>query len=600
MSQLPEITYVAYRQEGELPRKAAFIPVEVSLEGLSDVQIQILGHLMDAVNAINPVFQDQFDVRTLMLRQLVKKLIPVSAAEERQLLEDYLHILDLQNGPYAMLPRKNHMLDIPPTRLRSLAEAAGCSAPEELEQVLDLFTEAKDTPRKANFYPQDLTESEFKSLGKAAYLVNSSVRRAKDGSLQVVLNEETYRKQLAVCVEHLRAARELVEDRDLHMYIDAKIVELEFGSEEARRIADYIWIKQANPIDFVLSSAIEVYTDDYKNIRGAAAGGVYVRNSSAEALLQALIERVPRFESEAPWSWKRENIDPATLPRLKFVDVLAWSGDYIGSPNTTLAQSLPNDAWISQNIGTVNMVYSNTTRAIYKVGGRMLAIEMLPSADFQRFNTLLFDADQLHSALHEIGHTTGSMDPDHSRGQPSDYLEDEYSWLEETRAELFGIWALELLEEDGVIDRETLEASHATFLLTMLGALRFEPVQAHTSARNAIFHQFEQAGVIELLTEDDRTCFRIQTDRVHAVVCEMLKTIADLKATGDKAGTMALREALVYPDPLQKEIEQRTADLPLGRGLIFPALKRTGDTYMPELVYPANFSEQSKFNSSVS
>jgi hypothetical protein len=281
---------------------------------------------------------------------------------------------------------------------------------------------------------------------------------------------------------------------------------------------------------------------------------------------------------------------------LKYVDVLAWAGDYIGSPNTTLAQSLPNDQWVAKNIGTVNMVYMNTTRAIHQVAGQMIAAEFLPGAEIKRLKDLLFESAQLHSALHEIGHTTGRMDPEHNQGQPGDYLEEEYSWLEESRAELFGLWSLKLLVEDGVIEKEMARACYDAFLLTMITGLRFDPAQAHVKARNAIFHYFSEHGVVDKIEEGGKTRFAIAHDKAHSVTSKLLKIVGDLKAAGDKDGVAGLREAYIYVDPMKEELDQRMADIPLGRGLIFPQLKQEKGRYLRELIYPEDFSSQPKFN----
>jgi len=307
------------------------------------------------------------------------------------------------------------------------------------------------------------------------------------------------------------------------------------------------------------------------------------------------VERVEQFEHEAPWTWKKETINPDNLPELKFVDVLAWSGDYVTSPNTTLAQSLPNDRWVIENVGTVNMVFNNTTRAISRVSGQLMAEEFLPAGEAERVRAGLFDGSQLHSALHEIGHTTGRMDPEHSAGQPSDYLEEEYSWLEEARAELFGIWAMPLLVEDHVISQETAEASCAGFLLTLLGALRFEPVQAHTMARNLIFHAYEQEGALSTAVEAGKERFSLNPEKIYQVTADLLKTIADIKAAGDKDGAVELRERWMYPDPRRQQLDERTSMLPLGRGLIFPQLEKDGGRYTARLRYPGSFSEQPLF-----
>ncbi|MBN1265270.1 MAG: hypothetical protein JXA25_07240 [Anaerolineales bacterium] len=596
MKEIPDIQYVSYQQAGEQPRRAAFIPVECDFSGLSERDLQVVGHLIEAVEAINPIFRDQFDPRTAQIQQFVLQLLDLKecSKSEKETLEDYLQILNLQNSPFSLLPRKNNLLQIPRDRMQALAELAGPEAEKTLSTVSNLFYEDIATPDFANFYPPDFREEDFTALGSDATIVNSRVVRGKDGTVHAVLNEEIYQSTLKKVIEHLRAARNLVTNLDFSLYLDAKIVEMQTGSEEARRVADAAWIRHRSTIDIVISSALEVYLDAYKNIRGAATGGVFLRNEAAEELLAAVVERVPRFEYEAPWTWKKETVNPDNLPHLKFVDVLSWTGDYVTGPNTTLAQSLPNDRWVTENVGTVNMVFNNTTRAVSRVTGRLMAVEFF-AEDQHNLIDLLFEGNQLHSALHEIGHTTGIMDPEHSTGQPSDYLEEEYSWLEETRAELFGLWVLPLLVEDGIISSELAAASRSGFLLTLLGALRFEPVQAHTMARNLIFHSFEEQNIIVRNKEHGRTRYALDADNIHTAVTGLLKTIADIKAAGDKPAAVRLRERLMFPDPRREELDQRTSELPLGRGLIFPQLEKEGNRFLPESSYVSKFYRQPVF-----
>lgn len=596
MKEIPDIQYVSYQQAGEQPRRAAFIPVECDFSGLSERDLQVVGHLIEAVEAINPIFRDQFDPRTAQIQQFVLQLLDLKecSKSEKETLEDYLQILNLQNSPFSLLPRKNNLLQIPRDRMQALAELAGPEAEKTLSTVSNLFYEDIATPDFANFYPPDFREEDFTALGSDATIVNSRVVRGKDGTVHAVLNEEIYQSTLKKVIEHLRAARNLVTNLDFSLYLDAKIVEMQTGSEEARRVADAAWIRHRSTIDIVISSALEVYLDAYKNIRGAATGGVFLRNEAAEELLAAVVERVPRFEYEAPWTWKKETVNPDNLPHLKFVDVLSWTGDYVTGPNTTLAQSLPNDRWVTENVGTVNMVFNNTTRAVSRVTGRLMAVEFF-AEDQHNLIDLLFEGNQLHSALHEIGHTTGIMDPEHSTGQPSDYLEEEYSWLEETRAELFGLWVLPLLVEDGIISSELAAASRSGFLLTLLGALRFEPVQAHTMARNLIFHSFEEQNIIVRKKEHGRTRYALDADNIHTAVTGLLKTIADIKAAGDKPAAVRLRERLMFPDPRREELDRRTSELPLGRGLIFPQLEKEGNRFLPESSYVSKFYRQPVF-----
>ncbi len=310
--------------------------------------------------------------------------------------------------------------------------------------------------------------------------------------------------------------------------------------------------------------------------------------------MKALVDHVPDWEANAPWTWKKSEINPETLPKLKFVDVLTWAGDYVSGPFTTIAQSLPNDEWVIQNIGTVNMVYMNTGKAVHSVGGNLAASEFLSKAEYDSSKDLLFDANQLHSALHEIGHTTGRMSDENAGKQPRDFLEDEYSYLEETRAELFGLWSLEALVKDEVITAETARACYNGMLISMITSLKFDPVQAHNKARNGMFHLFMDKGLIQTVVEDGKTRYFIDHSVAHAVVSDLLGEIGNIKSVGDKQAAVDFREKYVFTDDLKPEIEERTADFPLGRGLIFPELVRDGDKYKAELEYP-EFRNQSKF-----
>ena len=78
------------------------------------------------------------------------------------------------------------------------------------------------------------------------------------------------------------------------------------------------------------------------------------------------------------------------------------------------------------------------------------------------------------------------------------------------------------------------------------------------------------------------------------VVTEMLAMVGNLKAAGDKAGAIDLRETYCYTDDLRPQIEERTKDAPLGRGLVFPQIVQKDEGYTRELTYTP-FAQQRKF-----
>ncbi len=587
------IEFIPYQQHEEPSRRAGITTVDFDFASgrFSDDEIQMLGHLIAAANEMNAVFRDQFNPSTPKIQETLQAMLDTAKEDEGEPIRNYLYLLCLQNAPWALLPRKNHLLQLAPEKALELAKQAGVE--ESFNEIREFLFSPVSLSDRANYYPEDLSEQELEELGKAGRCVNASVLRDESGKPYSVLNEKRYRPFCERAISHLKEARSYSSNISFQLYLDAKIEELKSGTEQARRLADYHWVRHDSPIDIIISTAIEVYLDNWKNAKGAASGNVTVLNRDADALLKSIISNVPDLEKNAPWTHRRTEIDPEALPRLKFVDVATWSGDYVTGPMTTIAQSLPNDEWVGKNIGTVNMVYRNTGKAVHSISGDLIAKEFLVKEVVDTFADQLFEAGQVHSALHEIGHTTGKQDPEH-QGEPRDYLEAEYSPLEEARAELFGMWAAERLSESGVISKELAMASHYSMLLSMITSLKFEPNQAHTQARNMMWHYFMDHGAIESLVEEGKERYRLNFENVSNVICDMLKTVADLKAAGDKQSAFKLRETYCYSDPKKAEIEERTKESPLGRGLIFPQLVKKDGKYTRENVYP-EFCLQQKF-----
>ncbi|ADK82197.1 hypothetical protein [Sediminispirochaeta smaragdinae] len=567
METIPQPYFLPYRQHGEPEHRAGFAAVDFPWQELSSSEAELLHYLCLAAEEMNEVFCWQFCPDTSIILHFLDTITPYANEHEGESLSAYRHLLLLQNAPWSLQPRKNHLLEIEEERVKALAELAGSL--EAFLHIRRYLFDLVPVPGRCSFYPPDLTDEELESLGSPAGEVNRVLFRGNDGGVDTIRNEQLFPEACGRAADYLRKAWELSDNISFKLYLDAKITELETGSLEARRVADYLWIRHDSPIDIVISTALEVYLDAWKNNKGAACAAVTRIDTKSDRLIKDLLGLVPELEATAPWKWKRSEIDVHCLPRLKFVDVLLWSGDYVTGPMTVGAQSLPNDEWIGKNIGTVNMVYQNTGRAVHSLSGSILADQFLPREILDIVGKSLFEGGQLHSALHEIGHTTGLQDPDH-QGEASVWLGGEYSTFEELRAELFGMWACEKAVAASVIDRPLADAAHYAMLLTMLRSLAFVPDQAHTNARNIMFHYFEEKRAIVSTTEGR---FRYDFALLHPAVERLLAEVADIKASGNLSAAKGLKERFCYDHPDRKLFEEKTKALPLGRGLIFPIVE---------------------------
>ncbi len=582
--------FVPYKQKDEPERRAGIVKVEVPLEGLSENQLQLIGHLNRAADEMNSIFVRQFYRNTPEISTFLRNIRPYLEEDEQKRLDEYYTVLHIQNGPWSSVPKKNHLLQIEYAKVEKAAAQAGDT--EGVQKYKDLFFDEVKLSKKAEFYPEELSEGELEKLGEEGEKVNTLIRR-ENGEFRAIKNEAFYRDSCRKAAAHLAEAREWSEDPEFTLYLDAKIEELHTGSDEARRLADYHWIRHSSSVDIVLSTALEVYLDEWRNAKGSACAGVLSRNTEMDALLQQFVDAVPQWEHNAPWSWRRSEINPEQLPRLKFVDVWNWTGDYVSSPLTVLAQSLPNDEWVGKHIGTVNMVYKNTGDAVHQVRGNIMAEEFLPKEVIEAYGDTLFYGSQIHAALHEIGHTTGRQDPDHPK-QPSLYLKDEYSILEEARAELFGMWAAGQAAESGIVTKKVSEACLQYMVISMVGALKFKAEQAHNIARNIIFHYLKERSALEIVQEEGKNKIHLDIPATYSAVEELLGRVGDIKSSGDRDAAAQLRREYCFEDPLRAEIEKRTQKMPLGTGIVFPTIKNREGKFVREIEYP-EFTRQAKF-----
>ncbi|MFO7729479.1 MAG: hypothetical protein R6V86_01810 [Spirochaetia bacterium] len=582
--------FVPYKQKGEPQRRAGIIKVEVPLEKLTDSQLQLIGHLNRAADEMNQIFVQQCFRDTPQIAAFLEKIRPFLSREEQQRLDEYNTVLHLQNGPWTDVPRKNHQLQLSYQSVEDAARQAGEST--RLNHYKDFLFDAVEFPKRVEFYPEDMTEAQLQALGPEGSKVNTVVRKEQD-SFVALRNEELFKNACRRAATHLAEARKWAEDPEFSLYLDAKIEELHTGSDEARRLSDYHWIRHSSSVDIVISTALEVYLDGWQNAKGAACAGVLSRNTEMDIVLQRFVDFVPQLERSAPWKWTRTEIDPEQLPRLKFVDVWNWAGDYVGSPLTVLAQSLPNDEWVGKHIGTVNMVYKNTGEAVHAVRGDIMAAEFLPRHIGEVYKDSLFYANQIHATLHEIGHTTGMQDPEHPQ-HAAVYLKDEYSILEEARAELFGMWAGQQAADAGIIPKQIADAGQYGMVISMITALKFKAEQAHNIARNIIFHYLKEQGALHIRQEDGKNKFELDLQQTTTAVEQLLGRVGDIKASGDREAALRLREKYCFDDELRPEIETRTEQVPLGTGLIFPEIQSSEGKFIREIKYP-EFTEQSKF-----
>ncbi|WP_437961018.1 hypothetical protein WME76_16225 [Sorangium sp. So ce119] len=265
-----------------------------------------------------------------------------------------------------------------------------------------------------------------------------------------------------------------------------------------------------------------------------------------------------------------------------FIDVIVNAGDSRAATGGTAGQSLPNWGRVAtegrgRTVAMVNLLQDDDTRAAL----REATASLLCKATMESVS-LEGPVATLSTVLHEAAHNLG---PTHNYKVKGKVESEIYggplaSMLEELKAQTGALFFSGWLAQKGVIDPALARMSDARNVVWAFGQIGQGMYTAGGEPRpyghlaaiqlgslldaGALgFHRGEVAA-----NGTDKGCFSIQTDKMPAAAEALARTVLGIKARGDKAGALRLRETYVEKDGawkgLRGVIEERMQRMPLG------------------------------------
>ncbi|MEZ5421188.1 MAG: hypothetical protein R2708_28145 [Vicinamibacterales bacterium] len=242
-----------------------------------------------------------------------------------------------------------------------------------------------------------------------------------------------------------------------------------------------------------------------------------------------------------------------------------------------------------------------------------IAASALTDDEFERAKRWGATASELATEIHEVlGHGSGRMAAGIA-AQPQELLKEQYSALEETRADLVALYfcAEPKLVELGVLaaedHAEIVRAEYEAFARTALVQLRrvregTQLEEDHMRNRQAIVHWLlANTTALSVRIRDARTYYVLDSvARFRDGVAAMLHEVQRIKSEGDYPAARALFETYgVHFDPeLRNEIVRRVEllKLPSYTGFVMPELTAVHDAgggiTDVQISYPCDFARQ--------
>jgi hypothetical protein len=537
------ISSITTQQNGdpELARKIArFAPTELTADvsKLSPKDRQALDKIVAAAKLLDPLFLRQVWSGN---EALEKKLQADKTTAGRQ----RLHYFYINDGPWSRLDDKEPFIEGVP----------------------------REKPPQANYYPDDMTKDEFNAWLQALPEAEKQkatgffhlIRRGPDKKLTIVPYSQAYKDILEPAAKLLREAAALTTNTTLKNFLNKRADA--FGSDDYYA-SDVAWMDLDSPIDVTIGP-YETYEDELFSYKAAFEAYVTIRDDAETAKLAKFSGHLQELENNLPIDPQYRNPKLGAASPIRVVNEVFGSGEG-NSGVQTAAFNLPNDERVVKEKGSKRVMLKNVQDAKFNKTLAPISRVVLDPAEQA---ALSFDSFFTHILCHELMHGLGphNIKVNGQETTVRKQLKELYSAIEEAKADMTGLWALQYMIDRGIIEKSMERTLYTTYLASMFRSVRFGITEAHGRGVALQFNYLTDEGAIKF--NDAKGTFSIDHSKIKDSVRKLTRDLLMIEAEGsyDKAKAILDKFAVIRP-PMQQSLG-RLKDVPVDIEPIFPLAK---------------------------
>ena len=428
-------------------------------------------------------------------------------------------------------------------------------------------------PAYANFYPGDITKEEFNAWLNTLSSAEKekatgyfyTIRRDVNGKLKTVPYSEEYREFLDPAAKLLREAATLTTNRTLRDFLNKRAAA--FASNDYYD-SDVAWMDLDAPIDVTIGP-YETYEDELFGYKAGFEAYVTLRDEAESAKLAKFSQYLQELENNLPLDPKYRNPKLGAASPIRVVNEVFSAGEG-NSGVQTAAFNLPNDERVVKEKGSKRIMLKNVQDA--KFNKTLIPISRVVLNPAQQRN-LAFEAFFTHILTHELMHGLGPHNITVNGEQTTvrKQLKELYSAIEEAKADITGLWALQYLIDKGVVDREMQRTLYTTNLASMFRSVRFGITEAHGRGVAMQFNYLTDEGAIRF--NEKTGTFSVDETKIKDAVRKLTSEILTIEAEGSYDKAKALLEQYAVIRPPMKSALDRLKVVPVDIEPIFPLAK---------------------------
>lgn len=510
-------------------------PLQVDISALSAGDKKALVKLVEAARIVDTIFMQQFWSGDLAEYQKLKR-------DQSPLGRERLHYFWINKGPWSEIDQHAAFLPDVPAR----------------------------KPPGANFYPEDMTKEEFETWAaklspaekEQAEGFFTVIRRGAGRELTIVPYSKEYKTELDRAGTLLREAAGLTDNASLKTFLTTRADA--FASNNYYE-SDMAWMDLDAPVD-VTFGPYETYNDELFGYKAAYEAYINIRDDKETARIAFLGQHLQEIENNLPEDPRYRVAKLGALAPLRVVNEVFSAGDGAHGVQTA-AYNLPNDDKVVEQKGSKRVMLKNVQEAKFKATLEPISRIILPASEQ---NNLSFELFFTHIVAHELTHGLGPHQIKISGRDtnPRMELKDQYSAIEEAKADVTGLFAVQYLMTQADQGKLTAAIAHGpaaerqlytTYLASAFRTMRFGLQDAHARGQAMQFNYLLDKGAF--IANADGT-FQVDFTKIQNAVRDLDHELLTLEATGDYAAAKEFMARLAVLRPETQKALERMKSLP--------------------------------------
>jgi hypothetical protein len=401
------------------------------------------------------------------------------------------------------------------------------------------FVGTAPMPPGRALYPAGLTRAEIEayvarnpSRKQAIYNPYTVVTRTGPGNTD--LAGEWYHSKFVEftrpAAAALRKAADLSDDPAFARFLRLRATAILSDDYYASDIA---WLNLKDPKFDIIYAPYETYLDDLLGVKTSYGASILIRNDAESRKLAVYQQWIPDIQDALPLAAAdRPSVRGHATP-MEVMDAPFRAGD-LRHGYQAVADNLPNDPRIHQEKGTKKIFFKNFMDARVNEVILPLAARVMDPAQAKQASAEGYLASTL---MHEICHGLGPAFAN-INGQQKDIRESigpAYAGLEESKADVVGMFALKWLVDKNVLPKARLEEYYASYVAGIFRTVRFGTGEAHGRAEMMEFNYLSEQDAITQAAGR----YHVDYAKMPAAVAALAKELLEQEATGNRARTEA-------------------------------------------------------------